>query len=259
SGLVMICTRNNQAFLSCEVVLVRLSVSIIKQQSVRRFSRILLVYTAFFSTSSAYAVGVGIQANSLGLGVELTQSIYPKVNLRAGINAYSVDSDVTQGGNDYKQTIDLQSISALVDWHPFAGGFRITGGLLLNGTEVKLFSDSQQTFTIGNETYTSDNMQLSGLVSFRPVAPYLGIGWGSSPHGSGWSVTAELGVIYVGESDVKLDATGTATAEGSALPIDVTKDATFIENLILEESNLENEIDDLTVYPVVSLGVVYVF
>jgi len=218
----------------------------------------LFVVALCCAGSTAQAASVGVRASTLGLGVELTQSLYPTVKTRFGVNRYSIESDVTQDGINYTQSLNLSSVAALIDWHPFAGGFRVSGGLLINNNAVELQSGSQASYNVGGETYTTTDLSIKGKVSFQPVTPYLGLGWASTPKSRGLSLSAEVGVVYMGEADVKLSATGSVT-DSNGTSFDVANDAVFHENLVLEEKTLENDIDEFVFYPVISLGVSFAF
>ncbi|MCG8670364.1 MAG: hypothetical protein MI867_13180, partial [Pseudomonadales bacterium] len=152
----------------------------------------------------------------------------------------------------------------LADYHPFQGGFRITAGIFSTDLGIELEAKpSQSEFEIGDETYivsdgNNNPLQLSAEIEFAPVSPYIGFGWGNSP-GEGLGFTIDVGLLVVGEADLKFDASGTVTEESSGLTIDVERNAEFQENLQKEQAELEDEFEDFSVYPVVMLGVSYTF
>lgn len=224
----------------------------------------LLVFLSFSVwTAGVGATGVGVRVSSLGFGVESSQSLHPKLNTRFGYNQFSIQEDGAEGDVDYSVDLGLKSVTALLDWHPFSGSFRLTGGLLVNSSSVDLSSrPSNLEYDIGNEKYTSSDLSVTGELGFRPIAPYLSVGFGVSPaKKQDWGITAEFGVVVMGEIDVNLNASGSATRVGDATggSIDVGADAVFQENLAKEERALEQDIEDYVYFPVISLGFIYVF
>jgi hypothetical protein len=129
--------------------------------------------------------------------------------------------------------------------HPFSGSFHVTAGLMQNNNKLTLTADPSSTYTIGNTTYTaSDVGNLDGEVDFKKLAPYVGIGWGSSP-GRGIGFTFDMGVLMQGKPNVTLTSTGGA----------LSADPTFQANLKQEEANAQNDIKGFTNYYVMSFGV----
>src|SRR5215469_12570213 len=84
---------------------------------------------------SAWADGVGdfgldAHASTLGLGGELNYSINSYVTARVDFNRYNYNYNATKEQIAYNFGLHLKSYSALVDFHPFAGSFRLTAGYL---------------------------------------------------------------------------------------------------------------------------------
>jgi hypothetical protein len=70
------------------------------------------------STASAGGLGVTGKAGSLGIGVEVTMSVLPRVNVRGGLNFFNYAFDQSEGGNDYDFDLKLKSFSILAAPHP---------------------------------------------------------------------------------------------------------------------------------------------
>lgn len=206
-------------------------------------------------------VAWSLRASTLGLGLEVTASLTERIAVRVGANGFAFDTDLTESGIDYEADLQLLSVSALVDWHPAANGFRVSAGLLINENELDLTGESDQDeFEIGDTTYTSDNLRLSGLLDFEPVAPYLGIGWNSTfTKDRGWGFSVDLGVVFQGEPRVTLNGSGRAVRQSDGFAVDAATDPRFQQDLLAEEDNLERELDDFEFYPVVAIGAVYRF
>jgi hypothetical protein len=97
---------------------------------------------------------------------------------------------------------------------------------------------------------------LDGKVEFDPVVPYAGLGWGTAPRsGRHWGVTIDAGAMFQGRGHVTLTPRIPA---GSPLNNPIARQA--LQILInREERDVEHDISDYDIYPVVSLGVSYRF
>jgi len=51
-------------------------------------------------------------------------------------NYLNFDFDVKLSEIDYKMEPDFKNLTLLLDWHPFSGAFRLTGGFSLNDNTV---------------------------------------------------------------------------------------------------------------------------
>jgi len=194
--------------------------------------------------------GVAVKASTLGAGVELITRITPNINGRLGGNAFSYDYDGTESNIQYDLELDLRSVSAILDWHPFSGGFRLSGGVLLNNNEVNAVATPTGSYDIGGITYNAAQVgTLSGKIDFNSVAPYAGLGWGNAlGKDKRWGLVFDLGVVFQGSPNVNLTANGTSAG-----------DPAFLARLAQEEQELKDELDEYDMYPVVSLGVTYKF
>jgi len=125
--------------------------------------------------------GVGVKVSSLGVGLEAATSVLPKLNLRGSIQGLSGETDTDADGIEYTFNVDFFTLAALADWHPLDGGFRFSGGVMINNNELNAVGSPENvTYEIGNQVYTvTDVGTLKGDISFSSLSPYLGIGWGN--------------------------------------------------------------------------------
>ncbi|APG29082.1 hypothetical protein A7E78_08830 [Syntrophotalea acetylenivorans] len=175
----------------------------------------------------------------------------PSLNLRGGANALSVDFDINTSDIDYDVDADLLNFPIMLDWYPFKkSGFRISAGALINKNEADIEASSQSSYTLDGTTYTAAQLgTLNGKVDFNEVAPYVGIGWGNAlGKSTRWSFSCDFGVVFQGEANVDLSATGP-----------IASDPTFQEDLAREKRELEEELEDYQYYPVIALGITYKF
>ena len=200
--------------------------------------------------AQALNVGVSAGAGTLGAGAAVTFGVTDQLNARVGFGRFSEDVEFEESDVEYDGEITLGGTYALVDFHPFKGGFRVSGGLVLNNNELTGDATITENIDIGDSTYTVDS--LGATVDFDDVAPYIGIGWGNAADGKrGFGFSFDLGLMLQGSANVDLDAEGT-----------IVDDPLFQDDLAREEDNLEDELDELVnvdAYPVVALGFSFTF
>ena len=208
--------------------------------------KVFLFAMIMFWANTAQAIGLGVtgKAGSLGIGVEVTKSLVPMVNVRGGLNFLNYNFDQSEGGNEYDFDLKLRSFSVLVDFHPIPRrGLRLSGGIIFNNNHLDMVSVPSGSYSIGNRTYSGAEVgTLTGKVDFKSTAPYVGIGWGNATNGR-FGVAFDLGIVFQGSPQVALAATGI-----------VASDPTFIQELNRENQELENDISGFKYYPVISLG-----
>lgn len=203
--------------------------------------------------------GIAGTAGTLGLGAELTIGGSSQLEGRLGIHGYEYSERREASDIEYDGEASLRTATAFLDWHPGGGGFRLTGGLVYNATEVTGSSlpPASGVYDIGGVAVPVELVgTLDGVVEFDPIVPYAGLGWGRAPRsGSGFGLTLDLGVIFQGEGEVKLTPIIPA---GSPLNDPLARQALQIL-LDREEQDLQDDIADYDMYPVVSLGISYRF
>ncbi len=200
--------------------------------------------------AAAGPLAVSAKGSTLGFGMELTRPLAPAVNLRAGFNKFSYTLTQTIDQVDYAATLDLQSFHLLGDWHPFHGGLRLTGGVLINNNELTGTATpaANVNFTIGNTDYSSKDVTAHARIRFQKLSPYLGLGYDRvSRRHSGLGFTADLGVVFQGSPQVDFSVQGP-----DALSV-------LTSDIQAEVDQIEQDIADYKYYPVVGVGLVYQF
>lgn len=245
--------------------------SLTKKLSITICSVTMLMLSS--STAFADSLGLGISAkgSTLGPGIELDYRINENFNLRVQANGYNYSDDLNEDGIDYAGEIDLSTTGVLVDWRPFSGTFRATAGIYANGNKLSAIATDNggDIYEIGDASYRSANndpFSLDANIELgKSTAGYLGLGWGNAL-ASGWMFSFELGVLFTGKPDVALAASGSAivSEQGISQQFSVTDSSNPLvqelnNNLRLEEANLENDISEFELYPVIALGVGYRF
>ncbi|MBP7053101.1 MAG: hypothetical protein KBE65_19010 [Phycisphaerae bacterium] len=194
--------------------------------------------------------GIGLKAGTLGVGGELATNLLSNVNLRGSLQWFDLDLDMEFDEIDYDLEVEMLNPMVLIDWYPFSNSFRVSGGVLFNGTDISLDATTDEEIEIGDETYTADEIgRLRGESDFDEVAPYVGIGFGNPlTRDEHWGFSFDIGVAFIGSPGVTLTATGP-----------VADTAEFQQNLADEEADIEDELDKIKVCPVLSLCLYYVF
>lgn len=211
----------------------------------------LIAFGVNVNASEMGEIAVGIKAGTLGLGVEVNYPVSPRLTMTAGINTFSRSMTDTTDGIDYDVDFNLRTIALLANFHPFAGSFRLTGGIMINSNELKMEAkpNGATTYDIGDATYDiSDVGTLKAAVDFNKTAPYAGFGFGHSAS-NGFGFNLDIGVLMQGAPNVSMKTVGTNPLILAALGADLEK----------EEANAEDDIKEFTMYPVISAGINYRF
>jgi hypothetical protein len=207
---------------------------------------LLVIPVAGFTQGSS----VGLKISTLGGGLEVDRSFSDSIGGRIGVNNATIDYTATIDDIEYNFDVNLMSISALLDWYPFKGSFRISGGVLYNDNNLDADAKSANTYEVGGTQYTGLEVgNLTGKIDFDDITPYFGIGW-NVPLGKSkrFGFLADLGVVYQGTPEVDLSADGL-----------LANNATFQNDLQNEEEELQSKLDGYEYYPVIAIGLSYRF
>jgi hypothetical protein len=176
------------------------------------------------------------------------------------LDADSESETVTVGDSSNEGTInvavdiDFGSSALLFDLHVFEGTFHLTAGLIKADIGVDFSGTLSDSFiTNGVQVNVSDlegGLITGDITVSDSYKPYIGLGWGrKAAAGSGFSFSAEIVVALV-DPEVNLNA----TASGVGLSQD-DLDAALND----AEKSAANDIADLDLWPVLSIGVNYAF
>ena len=200
-------------------------------------------------SDSAGGVGVTVKVGTLGAGGDVTIGANDYFGVRLGANGlnYSGSSSIENNSSIYGD-FEWLTYSALLDVYPFGGGFRLSGGGMLNKNKVKLQADLDKPVELdGNDFSLSD---LHGEVTFANTAPYLGIGYGNAVGADGrWHFACDFGVMFQGSPKVSASATASDPALQPAV------DAAMANEI----SKIQNDANAFKYYPVISVGISYRF
>ncbi|PWQ95539.1 hypothetical protein [Leucothrix arctica] len=221
------------------------------------FVSVLATASLLSVANTASAEGtVALKAGTLGGGIEYVHSLSPKFAIGIGFNGFSIDDTIEESDITYDADLDMQNFSLVGDYHPFSNGFRLSAGVYNNGNEFALSAKPTENneFEINGNSYSTDDTveSLDGLISFKSLAPYVGIGWGHKPmSGKGWGFDADLGVLFQGSPEASLTVV--------CVDPESTICSELQDDVDAEEVSLKEDSEEFDVYPVISLGVSYTF
>lgn len=229
----------------------------------RRYTTSALLCLAV-STPALADTSLRLQASTIGGGAELGYSFSPQFGIRGGALYGSFKLDFEGDDNNgiegdelsYKSDVDLRNAYVLTDWHPSGKRFRVSAGILINNSSARVITRCEENSPIpGTTNCEFGNSRFSPAIlgdvitniDFEPVSPYLGIGW-SRATGQGFHFSADFGVAYLGDANVKIRSTGSCNTNQQCR-----------EEVAAEQREVENELDDLNLLPIAMLALSYRF
>jgi len=217
----------------------------------------LALFSLVGPAAHAVEMGVGARAGTFGLGVDFDLGLIENtLNLRLGYNTLGFDYTVDDTDVRYDGEVEINSFSAMLDWHVVGGSFRVSLGAVGSGPEIDIVGtpSSTNTYTIGNTTYTAAQIgSVRGKVELgNSVAPYIGLGFGNVAGSNRVSFLFDVGLIYGGTPDVSLTATcGTALSTTACNTLQ-----TQLQNDVrVERQELEDDVSAIKWFPVISFGI----
>ncbi|NQZ70636.1 MAG: hypothetical protein HRT89_21490 [Lentisphaeria bacterium] len=196
--------------------------------------------------------GLSGTLGTLGAGLYLHRHMNDSFNLRTGFNFLSASWSGDFGDIEYDFDLDLSNVALLVDWHPMQGNFRVSAGFIFGDNTVDIDANIKAaSIVIGGTTYTAGEVgSVTGEVELGGSQPYIGIGWGNVfGKGGNFSISFDLGVMFAGEPSAELTSSGGSLSGTPGL----------LGNLEQEVEDLESDLEDQEIYPVLMIGLQYRF
>ncbi len=202
----------------------------------RMFAALAMGLMMLGTGTSAHAIGVGVKAGTLGLGAELGLTLSDRFTTRLALNKYKFGADQTIDGIDYSADLDMSSSAIFLDWSPFTNGsLHLTVGYVNSDNKLNASATGSYTFGTNPTSYTTTVDTTVKLGS----GPYFGIGYGNVSN-AGFGFTFELGVVQMGTPKASL------SESSGMVPAD---------DIAREEQNIQNDLNQYDLYPVVSAGI----
>jgi hypothetical protein len=195
------------------------------------------------ATFSAQAAGVGLRAGTTGVGGDVGWNLAPMLDARVGYSALSFGHTLNSTDVRYDAKLRLSNLNTFVDFSPFIGPFRFTGGLIANNNKYDL-AGTGTSYRINGRTYSASEVGLSGTVkSGRSIAPYLGIGYGNVAR-LGVNFYFDVGIMFMGSPKASLVASCGGSANCAQLRSDLNA----------EQARLQDDLNRFKYYPVANIG-----
>jgi hypothetical protein len=213
-------------------------------------------------------IGVGVKVSLLGGGVEVATPVTHRSNVRAGFNMISYSRNFDKDGISYAGQVGFKTIEAHYDIFPFAGRFHISPGLLTyigDPVTANASVPANQNFTLGNQSYYSDSASPvtgKGKINFNRAAPMFTVGWGnlvSRRESSHFTVPFEIGVAFQGSPKASLNLAGNVCDSPGVNCRAAATDSGVQQQIVAEQTKINNSMSFFKVYPIISVGFGYKF
>ena len=225
------------------------------------------------------------EISTLGLGGHVVKKVIPQINARVGINAFGLGLDGIDTDIDYEADLNLFNVSTIVDIHPLkSSGLRLSGGFVFgnnnfdgSGDVSELVVDELEEEEDLSEEVINALREIDNLANVDAdveiasgVSPYLGIGGGNAVgEGKGFGFWWNLGVVFSGTPDIDLNTE--LASEQVRERFNDTEFEAEADNIVNEvedgldevtdgeEDDIQDSLNFVDIYPVLSLGISYQF
>jgi hypothetical protein len=212
-------------------------------------------------------LGADVKVGLAGIGFDAATPLVPtRLNLRGGASFFSYNLNETTSDNlIVNGTLKLQNSGIMLDWFPFGGRFRLSGGATVynnKGVTATLNEPNGSSFTLGNDKYYA-----SGPVTGSGVFKLGGNTGGRVSFGTGnlmpkkgrFTFQSEFGIEFVSAPTVALAFSGNVctSAQGAncATPTNISSNAAVQADIASEQAKLQNDVNFVRYYPILSFGI----
>ena len=195
-------------------------------------------------------IGISVGAGTLGLGATLSVPLVPDwLDARVLGNGGLLTRHETTSGLHYRARAHFRNAALLADVYPFRGAFRVTAGVYYDDNRVDLAATPVNgTYDVNGYTAPASAVgPITGTVTYRRFAPYLGLGFSNDAQtGTGFAYSVDLGVMWD-------RPTTTLNAPGAA------SDPALAAEIASVRAQIQRQANRLKAYPVVSVSLGYRF
>lgn len=181
----------------------------------------------YASSGTSYTPEILLDAGTQGVGLELVQPLSSAFTLSLQGNYFKYSHSFSSGDGTYDGHLKFLNGGLLVNYHPFFGAFKLSGGAYYNANKIEGDVDTSSS---GANAIADGDVN----VKYKKIAPYAGLGW---DWGHTVIVALDLGVMFEGKPNVTFD-NGCSAACAS------------------QQEDIQSKFNDYTkYYPVIRLGV----
>lgn len=211
------------------------------------FAAVLLSTIA--ATASAQEVGdwtASVGVSTFGANYEAIYQLRPNMRLRGAVmGGLNYSGTEEEDGSTFEVDANLSAFAVMADYYPTQSGWRVSGGVLFNGSKL----DSTATGSASNPIEIDDQTFSTGSLDVdadfkNTLSPIVTTGY-DYRFKNNWIVSGEIGAIYTGGIDL--------TATGSTAEIQ-----TAINNSD-DYNTSRQDASDITFLPYISVTVGYTF
>jgi hypothetical protein len=228
----------------------------------------------FSGLAAAFRIGSG------GIGFDVaTPLVRRRLNLRGGADFFSYNTTFTIDSLSVVGALKLQHGEAMVDWFPFRGAFRISGGMAFSNQtafNATLVPTPGQTFTVNNVDYYSQPASptlnpagpITGTGTFAfggNTAPRLTMGWGNMLKEKGHiGFQSEFGVEFISTPTVVYNISGTGCQNYNGQGVNNAANYSNCgpipqTNVTAEQASIQSDVNGFRFFPIFSVGLSYKF
>ena len=193
--------------------------------------------------AQAQGAGIAFHVGTLGVGADIAAAFGSHFGLRSGFNFFPTDIDAKVSGINYQIDFASPTFTAMLDLY-LLGPLRVSGGAIYTTDDIVLAGELTGPVDINGSTYSPTQVGIiTGTILTNELSPYAGIGLGN-PGRSKFGFFLDHGVAFHGTPGFTLTAVG-----GSASTL-----LQFQADLAAEEQSIRDDLANITVYPVVTIG-----
>jgi hypothetical protein len=189
------------------------------------------LFLALFTFADAIAqksrVHISPNISTQGPGIDFKYALLPGFNIRTGASSLSFDFDTKYTVNelpaDAHVNVDLGNAHLLLDVHPFISTASFAQKFLITAGAAYFWKDQGDAMAVYNGNIQIQDLsvpgvalgELYGLVKWKKVTPYMGIGFENPLPKHRLNMGFAIGAYYMGKPEVTVTGTKflTDTAE----------------------------------------------
>lgn len=141
-------------------------------------------------------ISFGVHASTLGYGITLERPLLFDLSARVSTGWLSYTRQQSYDNDPWTSTFQENNVLVAADWRPYAGRWRLSGGILFGGDRINRVATSVNgSYLLNGTAYpVSQAGVVSSTVSFSRPALYLGAGAGTGIT-KGLTIAFDVGIV----------------------------------------------------------------